>query len=235
MVKSVLFDAGNTILFPDYDIYVGIAGTFGADVGTPEVVAAEAVARAAFDNAVAESPDGDVHAFWPVFYTPFYEALGVRGADVPLAIEATRAANDEDPGIWRVPVEGFDETMRGLSERGMKTGIVSNSDGRLDDRMKMIGIRDRFDFVIDSAVVRVSKPDPRIFTTALGMSGVEASEAVFVGDYYEVDVAGARAVGMLPLLFDPAGAYGDVDCGVMRKFTDILEFVDRWNDKRQAS
>lgn len=229
MIKGVFFDAGNTILFPDYGIYVGIAAEFGVDVGEAAVVRAEALARAAFDRAVSESPDGDVHAFWPVFYTPFYLALGVPKADVPRAIERTREANDEDPGIWRVPVDGFEAAMDGLRERGLETGIISNSDGRLDDRMKMIGIRDRFGFVIDSAVVRVSKPNPGIFRAALELSAVEASEAVFMGDYYEVDVLGARSVGMKPLLFDPVGAYGEVDCGVARTFGDVLGFVDEWN------
>ena len=56
-----------------------------------------------------------------------------------------------------------------------------------------------------------------------------AHEVVFVGDYYVVDIVGARNVGMTPVLFDPQSAYGDVDCKVIARFDDIVPLVDRLN------
>jgi putative hydrolase of the HAD superfamily len=120
--------------------------------------------------------------------------------------------------------------MDELDARGLVLGIISNSDGRLDGRLEEIGIRDRFDFVLDSAVVGVSKPDPRIFEMAVEASGLGPRETAYVGDYYEVDVVGARGVGMAPVLFDPYGAYGDVDCHVIARFGDIVRIVDSWRD-----
>jgi HAD superfamily hydrolase (TIGR01509 family) len=228
MIGGVFFDAGNTIVFPDYSIYRGIAASLGVEVSTSDVVRAEAVARSAFDRAVASSPGRDVTGFWSIYYTPFYERLGVAPESIPAAIEKTRQANHEGLGIWRIPVDGFDETMDELDLRGLVVGIISNSDGRLEDRLDEIGIRDRFDFVIDSAVVGVSKPHPRIFELALEASGLAPSEAAYVGDYYEVDVVGARGVGMAPVLFDPYGAYGDVDCEVISRLGETVGLVDRW-------
>ena len=40
MVRGVFFDAGNTIVFPDYRIYQGIANSFGLDVSIDKVVEA---------------------------------------------------------------------------------------------------------------------------------------------------------------------------------------------------
>jgi HAD superfamily hydrolase (TIGR01509 family) len=228
MIRGVFFDAGNTIVFPDYSIYRAIAASLGVEVATQDVVRAEALARNAFDRAVASSPGRDVTGFWSVYYTPFYQRLGIAAESIPTAIEKTRAANHEGLGIWKVPVDGFDETMDELDLRGLVVGIISNSDGRLEDRLDEIGIRDRFDFVLDSAVVGVSKPHPRIFELAIEASGLAPSEAAYVGDYYEVDVVGARGVGMTPVLFDPYGAYGDVDCEVMRRFADVVGLVDAW-------
>ncbi len=191
---------------------------------------AEAGARGSFDRAVAESPGHEVHAFWPVYYTPFYRALGVPEDAIPQAIERTRIENDRGLGIWKIPVDSFDETMTALRLRELAVGIISNSDGRLEVRLEEIGIRDRFDFVIDSAVVGVSKPDSRIFAMALDAAGLEASQAVYVGDYYEVDVVGAREIGMTPVLFDPVGVYGDVDCDVIRGLDGVVALVDQWKD-----
>ena len=228
MVRGVFFDAGNTIVFPDYEIYRSVVSTFGVDVSIDAVVRAEAGARQAFDDAVAGSPDGDVSVYWSVYYTPFYDELGIPQAVIPEAIDRTRAANDTGLGIWKVPVDGFSETMDEIRRRGLSTGIVSNSDGRLEERLSDIGVRERFGFVIDSGVVGVSKPDPRIFRKALDEAALEPSEAVFVGDYYVIDVLGAKAVGMRPILFDPCGAYGDVDCDVVTRFGDIIGLLDEW-------
>ncbi len=226
MIRGVFFDAGNTILFPDYEIYRRIVAELGGDASLDDVVAAEAYARAAFDDAVLRAPDRNVHEFWPVFYQPFYRHLGLEGDTVETAIGNTRAFNDTDPGIWKIPVEGFDGVMDELDRRGIVTGIISNSDGRLDRRMQQIGIRDRFSFLIDSGDVGVSKPDARIFEAALELAQLPPDEVIYIGDYYEVDVVGARGVGMHAALFDPYGAYDDADCAMMKRFADVLDIVD---------
>jgi len=226
MIKGVFFDAGNTIVFPDYYIYKDICEALGVEVSIDDIVRAEAGARSAFDSAVAESPGKEVHGFWPVYYTPFFELLRVPDESIGDAIEMTRVANDTDLGIWCEPVDGLNGTLDELASRGIATGVISNSDGKVEWRLEELGIRDRFDFVIDSAIVGISKPDRRIFQNALDQSRLEASEAVYVGDYYEVDVRGARAAGMIPVLFDPVEAYPDVDCEVITRLRDIVTLVD---------
>jgi putative hydrolase of the HAD superfamily len=228
MIKGVFFDAGNTILFPDYYIYRDICEALGVEVAIDDIVKSEAAARSSFDRAVAESPKKEVHGFWPVYYTPFFEMLGVPDESISDAIEMTRVANDTGLGIWREPIDGLDDTLDELVARDLALGVISNSDGRLEWRLDEIGILDRFDFVIDSAIVGISKPDRRIFQDALKRSSLEPSEAVYVGDYYEVDVRGARAAGMAPVLFDPVAAYDDVDCEVIARFGDIVDVIDGW-------
>lgn len=225
MIRGVFFDAGNTILFPDYYIYRDICEALGVEVPIDGIVRAEAAARSAFDRSVAESPHSDVHGFWSVYYTPFFELLGVPAETISDAIEMTRIANDTGLGIWKEPAEGLDSTLEELAAQDLSLGVISNSDGRLEWRLSEIGILDRFDFVIDSAIVGISKPDPRIFQDALSRSSLSPEEAVYVGDYYEVDVRGARAAGMLPVLFDPVGAYDDVDCEVITQLNDVVDLV----------
>ncbi|MBN2565419.1 MAG: HAD family hydrolase [Candidatus Eisenbacteria bacterium] len=230
MIRGVFFDAGNTLLFPDYDIYRGICAKLGVGVTHEQTVRAEAAARSAFDAAVASSPGAEVHGFWPVYYTPFYEILGVPQETIPDAIELTRNANDEGLGIWKIPAEELDWTLDELSRRDIVVGIISNSDGRLEWRLDQLGILARFEFVIDSAVVGASKPNPEIFRDALRRSSLRSDQTIYVGDYYEVDVIGARSAGILPVLLDPVMAYENVDCRVITRLRDLLPLVDVINE-----
>jgi FMN phosphatase YigB (HAD superfamily) len=63
------------------------------------------------------------------------------------------------------------------------------------------------EFVVDSHLVGIEKPDPRIFRIALDRLGVPAARALFVGDIRSVDEAGARAAGTHFVLLDPLGDY----------------------------
>ena len=56
-----------------------------------------------------------------------------------------------------------------------------------------------FDVVLISEAEGVRKPDRAIFARALERCGVAPADAIFVGDHPEVDVAGARAAGMVPV------------------------------------
>ena len=57
--------------------------------------------------------------------------------------------------------------------------------------------------IVDSTVVGVSKPDPRIFDIALDAMGVAPEDAWYAGDTPAFDVVGARAAGLRPFLVDP--------------------------------
>ena len=81
--------------------------------------------------------------------------------------------------------------------------------------------RGLLDTVVDSHVVGVEKPDPEIFRIALERLSVAAEHAVFVGDVPSVDVAGARAAGIAPILLDRHGMYGDVDAPRLRSLGDL--------------
>jgi putative hydrolase of the HAD superfamily len=77
---------------------------------------------------------------------------------------------------------------------------------------------------VDSHLVGVEKPDPRIFQHALDKLGIPAEGTPFVGDRYDVDVMGAQAVGMLGVLYDPEGdAFEGVK--LIRRLDEILQLI----------
>jgi HAD superfamily hydrolase (TIGR01549 family) len=79
-----------------------------------------------------------------------------------------------------------------------KLGIVSNFaiPECVLKLLKADGLDGLFNAIVVSGAVNKRKPSPEIFTDALKMLGVSASEAVFVGDTIDADVEGPKAVGM---------------------------------------
>jgi putative hydrolase of the HAD superfamily len=76
-------------------------------------------------------------------------------------------------------------------------GIITNGPTEVQRaKLALLDINGLVDFVFISEEFGAAKPDPSIFAAALGLTGVEPSEAVFVGDTAEFDIAGARDAGM---------------------------------------
>ena len=87
------------------------------------------------------------------------------------------------------------EVLAGLAVR-YRLGVVSNFYGNLEAVCREAGLAPHLSAAVDSAVVGVEKPDPRIFTAALAAVAAGPEEAVFVGDSLPRDMAGARGLGM---------------------------------------
>jgi len=74
--------------------------------------------------------------------------------------------------------------------------------------------------------VGADKPEPAIFLAALERAGVNAAEAVHVGDQYKLDVVGARGVGINPILIDRYDLYPEVsDCPRIRSLTELAQYL----------
>ena len=109
--------------------------------------------------------------------------------------------------MWRIVREGTHDALERLKSAGFKLGIVSNADGRVAGDAKRLGLAQFFDVIIDSQVVGVEKPNPKIFQLALDALGVPPEEAMYAGDIYAIDMLGARAAGIHGKLIDQHGMY----------------------------
>ena len=112
-----------------------------------------------------------------------------------------------------------------LRDAGLLLGVVSNSDGRADEALQAAGLRQYFDSVIDSSVVGVEKPDPRIFRAALDALGVAAGETLYVGDIYEIDIEGARAAGIEAVLLSESGPAPERSCRTAQSIDDLVNLL----------
>ncbi len=124
------------------------------------------------------------------------------------------------PESWSLYPEVLD-VVGELRGRGVKLLVVSNWDSTLPALLDRLGLTPHFDGVVVSALVGASKPDRRIFETALEAAGVGADEALHVGDSPSEDYEGARAAGLPALLLDRAGVAG-VGFETIRSLQEIL-------------
>jgi FMN phosphatase YigB (HAD superfamily) len=77
--------------------------------------------------------------------------------------------------------------------------------------------------VVDSHVVGVAKPDPRIFDHALEhFAEFDRDRIAYVGDSVTMDVGGATAAGLLPLLLDPHDDHAGARFDRIRSVAQLL-------------
>ena len=101
--------------------------------------------------------------------------------------------------------ELFPEVKEVLKElrknSNIKLGVISNFDDRLELLLDQLEIRQYFDMVLCSRLLGMAKPDARIFSTALALSGVQQPcEALHIGDNIDLDYHAAQAIGFDALL-----------------------------------
>lgn len=96
--------------------------------------------------------------------------------------------------------------------RRFRLGIVSNFYGNLPQVCADTGILPLFDVIVDSSQVGYTKPDRRIFTTAVSRLGVSVEHTTLVGDSLPRDMHGARDAGLRHVWLVAEPADGDRPC-----------------------
>jgi putative hydrolase of the HAD superfamily len=123
------------------------------------------------------------------------------------------------------PVDGAVETVRAVSALGVHVGVISDIDtAEAHDLLARFEINDCFDSVTTSEAVGHTKPDPRMYETALTAWGGAAGDAVMIGDRYRHDVAGAVDAGLdaVALGSDARGPKATHEIDDVRELVDIV-------------
>ena len=221
MLRAVFFDAGGTLVHPDYGrVAEALRRTVGRAPARAALAEAEYAGRAAVEAAMSADPALTDGSRWQLHFTGALTALGFSPDELRRAGPAIRAEH-ERANLWTAVQPGAAEGLGSLRRRGLVVGCISNSNGTVAELLTSVGLGGALDFVVDSGVVGVEKPDPAIFRIALAQAAVAPEEAMHVGDLYPVDVIGARRAGIEPVLLDPLARYRDRGC---RTAADVPAF-----------
>ena len=154
------------------------------------------------DALVAESiaihPHGTDH---------FADLLSRYGVEGPYAIAGARKwyQTNRFLGLELYPDAVDILRLARAGDRGV--GLITNGPAEVQRaKLELLGLLDHVDFALISGELGVAKPDPAIFREGLRRAGVDAAEALFIGDSPEFDIAGARASGIRSVWVNRTGA-----------------------------
>jgi putative hydrolase of the HAD superfamily len=225
-LRAVFLDAGNTLVALDYELISERIRSEGHAVTAETVRHAEHHARVRLDPHLARGRSTETPDVFRLYLRYLLEGLAIPWTEAgDRMVDDLRRAKPPF-GLWSVGIPEAPAILARLRTRGLGLAVVSNSNGTVADLLQVLGLAAQVDAVVDSGVVGVEKPDPRIFHHAAAALGVRPEDAVHVGDLYSVDVLGARAAGCGAILMDPAGAWPELDCPRARDLPAAARLIE---------
>jgi HAD superfamily hydrolase (TIGR01549 family) len=206
MLKAVLFDVDFTLFRPGPELgpegYQRLGVRHGLELdparyGDARIAAIEELSRerelvhdeqvwVAFTEKIVQGMGGD--------------AAGARDCAVEMVREWEKHHNF-------ALYEDAQPVLEELRRHGLKIGLVSNGQRDLDEFAAHHALS--VDAVVGSKAHGKIKPHPSIFIAVLDALGVAPEQTAMVGDSFEDDIEGARALGIRAILLDRDGAHPD--------------------------
>ena len=219
---AILLDVGGVLLLPDPRVLGPLLAYYGGDTSVAAHHRAHYAAMTMRSAAAAGEHD------WDEYHLEYAERVGVAPEHRADALATMRRTFNGY--LWRFPVEENVGALGNLHERGVALGIVSNAGGQIAGLLAQSGVCQAgpgpltpVRTIIDSHDVGVEKPDPRIFDHALSVfEGVRRERVGYVGDSVTMDIAGATAAGLRPILLDPYDDHAGASFDRIASLADLL-------------
>lgn len=233
-VRAIFFDVGFTLLAPHPSV-MSIAQAAclrqGVDIDVECLRQQQRLAEEHLRSATKAQPwtwsdETAINAVWTSYFTTM---LGPCLRNQPELLEScvqeTVRAFD-DAGNYALYPDVL-PCLKALYERDLTLGIISDWGISLSLILRHHDLIPYFDFAVISAQARRAKPDPQLFQTALERANAVPDYTLHIGDSYVLDVLGARAAGITPILLDRRKAHdpAQLDCLVATTLYDLLGWL----------
>jgi putative hydrolase of the HAD superfamily len=208
VLRAVLFDVDFTLFRPGPELgpegYRRVGERHGLELDPGRYGDARAAAIEALQAERDLVHDEEV---WIAFTEQI--VLGM-GGDAPgaraCAVDMVRAwERHENFSLYEDSLPVLEELRR----HGLRIGLVSNGQRDLEEFAAHHALD--VDAMIGSKAHGRTKPHPSIFVAALRVLGATPAETAMVGDSFEDDIEGARALGMRAILLDRDGRHPDAE------------------------
>ncbi len=199
---AVTFDFGQTLAELDLDLLANRVAERGAGLDASRAQGESAAAWAAYGAAKRQGLVA--HDAWCTFMRTLLERSGVEPRSAAGDLAEWLWTEQPSTNLWRRPIAGMFELVRDLCDPKVPLGVVSNSEGKLNELCTELGIRDCFSAFADSGVLGIEKPEPAIFEWTAERLRVPTSAMIHVGDAWDADVVGALGVGARAVWFAPS-------------------------------
>ena len=179
--RAVLFDLGGVVVGSPLEAIA----RYEAELGLERNAINHVVVRTGPGGAWSRLERGELTL--DAFYPAFEADCAAAGARISAREMMTRVA------AATAPRPAMLEAIRRIRAAGMLAGAITNNWITEDQGTGVL--RDHFDAFVESAVVGIRKPDPRIYHLACEQLGVAPAEAVFLDDIGG-NLKAARELGM---------------------------------------
>ena len=215
--------AGGVLVLPDPTVLAPVLAPYGASTAIADHV------RAHYRGMAAKSAAGSGETFWEHYDREYVRTVRVPDDDVEHA--AVVLGRTRNAWLWRWPIASSLTALRRLHEADVPIGVVSNASGQIADVLRRAGVcqvgpgdHTPVRVIVDSHLVGVAKPSPAIFDHALQVfDGIDPARIGYVGDSVTMDVGGARAAGLHPILLDPYDDHPGADFDRVRSLAELVD------------
>jgi HAD superfamily hydrolase (TIGR01549 family) len=222
LIDTLFLDAGGVLCHPNWVRVSDALAAHGVVAAADRLRRAEPHAKKDIDDALIVGATTDASRGW-LYFDKVLEHAGIQPSAATDAALADLRAYHRTENLWEEVPDDVAPALAALRRLNLRLVVVSNANGRLRHLFDRLGLSSAFDVVLDSHEWGVEKPDPRLFRIALEQAGAAPERTAHVGDLFHIDVAGARAAGLLEgVLFDSAGLYPHADC---RRVSSLGELV----------
>lgn len=174
-------------------------------------------------------PAHDFHDMMLIKMKIELEHLASQGLFAPASVEEKSA---ETAHICyeaaRASVQSAIPVLDALSTRYPMV-LVSNFYGNIETVLEDFGIRRYFGAIIESAVLGIRKPDPRIFEHGVKALGLLPEETLVIGDSYRKDIVPAESIGCQAIWLKGKGWTEEEDAQIhpntIKRLNEVLEIM----------
>ena len=225
----MFLDAGGVLVHPNWARVAAALAARGVATTPHALTAAEPHAKREMDLATLMARTDDRQRGWIYFESVLRHA----GLDAPTtaserALAEVRAYHDVH-NVWEHVPDDVVPALAGAARARRAAGGGLERQRRGCDTMFDPRRPDAwFDVILDSHHFGVEKPDPAPLRPGAGRERRRRRATVHVGDFFHIDVVGARAAGLADaVLFDVAALYDDVDCPRVHRLSELAGLVER--------
>ena len=231
MIKAVFFDLYHTLIRydpPREELQAKVLKESGIEVATEVirralVVADEFIYQEHARSPLSKRPDGERMAAYVQYQRILLREAGVDASEQLIASILSKMRQFD---LKLVLFDDVVPTLTQLKDRGLILGLISNVDRDITPLCNELGLSSLLQVVVTSQDTGFNKPQPEIFREALTKARVGASEAIYVGDQYQIDVVGASKVGMKGVFLDRGDDFREVTgCPRIRSLSDIVKHL----------
>ncbi len=231
MIKAVFFDFYNTLASyspPREEIYLNSARELGIGIEAKALFSSLSMADIYYRNENLRSPiDKKSPEEQIKFYIEYVNRI-IGGAGAKISREqAIKILAQIKKVKWEfIAYNDALPALDTLKKRGLIIGLISNVAQDMESTFTRLGLQPYLNFKVTSAEVGYDKPRPEIFQAALKKAEVKPKEALYIGDQYQIDIVGARGVGIKAILIDRNEYFSDItDCPRIHSLTEITDYI----------